>query len=386
MRLLLLTLLLSFSLNAHFRTFFESSEHTMSGDNVMLILGKAQNAGKALPLHMPNGLVLTFGDLVAMPDFYGVVGKPISQGKSFKDRQIRFFNAFKSLAFKKKSKAEAEKIMAVIHNQRDRVLDALKKGKSLKEIKVEIGEAQNVKWNCLTGGACSGTFWWLSPGRYLNLAKEDYDHFGQDAFLAYQAGHHVSMHVAAEAGKKGDYKMLELAYALDGFACHFLTDRFSAGHIRTPRATLANKVTPSVFGSLLAGYMHTEENTYGVHVHNERGDSWMAYGDRFYLDKRNQKNRDMMAKALQNSADEIYETFEAREMIASTKNIAVLFPEADEMAPHISKDISPMFWWSKKYQTLMRRKDLNDVWKGHWTNDWWGWSTLAMLRNIKGDL
>lgn len=76
------------------------------------------------------------------------------------------------------------------------------------------------KWNCMTGGGCSSLAWWTLPGRFL------------------------------------------------AFACHFLTDYFSAGHIRVPRVELPEHVTPAIVGSLLSGLMH-----------NKQGERWIAYGD-----------------------------------------------------------------------------------------------------------
>lgn len=38
-------------------------------------------------------------------------------------------------------------------------------------------------------------------------------------------------------------------------------------------------VTPSNVGHLLCKYMHDEDNKFGLHVTNLRGDKWISYGD-----------------------------------------------------------------------------------------------------------
>ena len=44
---------------------------------------------------MPNGLVVSFGDIVALAgDFYGDPSAPISQAKNADTRRYRFYNAY----------------------------------------------------------------------------------------------------------------------------------------------------------------------------------------------------------------------------------------------------------------------------------------------------
>ena len=44
--------------------------------------------------------------------------------------------------------------------------------------------------------------------------------------------------LAMSAGQLGDQRLLGEAIAMDAFACHFLTDMFSASHTRTPRSSI----------------------------------------------------------------------------------------------------------------------------------------------------
>jgi len=75
---------------------------------------------------------------------------------------------------------------------------------------------------------------------YLKIAAINFDHFGADAWTAYIAGHSTAMAVAAQGGPAN----LELAYAMNAHADHFLEDSFSAGHMRTPRRILHNPDIP----------------------------------------------------------------------------------------------------------------------------------------------
>ena len=65
---------------------------------------------------------------------------------------------------------------------------------------------------------------WITWGRsaipsYLGLARINWDHFGEDARAAYNAGHATAIQKAIS----GD---LEGAYTLNAFADHFLEDSF----------------------------------------------------------------------------------------------------------------------------------------------------------------
>ncbi len=359
-RYCLLIALFSVHLHADYHARFESFEHAFAGDAITL-QGTSEKR-----LHLQNGLVLTFGEIIAMGDFYGVPGAPISQGSDLEQRKALFMEAFNSLVNIPESVDEATRIVTAIHNN-------------------PTAEDQSVLWNCLTGGACSGSFWWLTPGRYLLLAETDYDHFGDNALKAYVAGHSLALEAAVEAGKAQDTQALERAYAINAFANHFLTDHFSSGHLRLPRVELPNQVTPGVVGSLLGHFMHNEECMHGLHVHNAQGDHWVAYGDGHYLDPENHKNLTLMQQALQMSANDVYEAFVAKQAPTIYHELD-LIPEADEIGPNGSLDIAPMFYWDPTTEQLMRRVDLKNPNDRHWTNNWVGWSTLAALKVLANSL
>jgi hypothetical protein len=58
------------------------------------------------------------------------------------------------------------------------------------------------------------------------------------AIAQYHAGHLDAVGYAASGGQLRDEHYLGEALAIDGFACHFLTDAFSGSHVRTPRLSI----------------------------------------------------------------------------------------------------------------------------------------------------
>jgi hypothetical protein len=334
-------------------------------------------------LHLPNSLAVAYADIVAMGDLYGLPDAPISRGKTPKEREERFHDAFDTLARKYTSVYEAAQLIDVAHAELKAVTQGMENGEKAEVIYRRIGNEIGRQMNCITGGGCSPSTWWLEPGRYLNLTSANFDHFNDNAWTTYTAGHQAALAEAAAAHQHGDRKRLEFAYAINAFACHFLSDRFSSGHIRTPRDELTARVTPQLAGSLLAKFMHNEESASGLHVHNARGDHWVAYGDESYFNPENKTSRAILDEALQASADSIFQAY-LQGRIAIDDPIEQLIPIADEIGDLSKNDISPLFYWDAKTEKLMRREDMKNVYDRHWTSSWWGWSTLAELQRERG--
>lgn len=76
--------------------------------------------------------------------------------------------------------------------------------------------------------------------RYFSLASRNISHFsaGGSAIATYAKSHSDALVDALEAGQTGDKTVWRRALTKDAFAVHFLTDAFSAGHVRTPRADI----------------------------------------------------------------------------------------------------------------------------------------------------
>ena len=161
-------------------------------------------------LKLPNGLEMTFGQIIALAgDFYGIPKHPIidpSKGmnESDSERQQRFLAAYNSLA---------------------------------REPKLELQEELNKE---ITRIRRKGERIWLKGvtiqhGRIYKLAEYNHDHFVPYSKDAYLTGHQLALDKARQANKYGGNErkaLLHEAYSLDAFACHFLTDSFASGHMR----------------------------------------------------------------------------------------------------------------------------------------------------------
>lgn len=168
-----------------------------------------------------------------------------------------------------------------------------------------------------------------SPG-YATLLELNVDHFEDDAKISYAAGHSLALKKAKEgyelfkAGKAAEaVDALNMAYAYDAFASHFLTDLFSAGHLRTPRGGLLDLTKNARFASLgynakmlglMANAMHDEDNYLGLWLKNGYGQVWKAFGDGSYFDKKSEDNRAAIKEALQASVDEVWLAFKHGEI------------------------------------------------------------------------
>ncbi|VEG91713.1 phospholipase [Legionella spiritensis] len=379
----LLVLLINATIPAYADQSFALSEHLAAGQQVLLKFDPQTPGEKNTLLHLNNGLAVTYGHIISLGDLFGVVGKPVALGKNQTARRQRFLAAFATLAEETSAVTEAIQLNQVIANELKTIEDARKAGESPEEVYRRIGNEVGRQINCITGGGCTSSGWWLVPGRYLKLAMKNYDHFSPFAEIAYITGHQLAIEQAIRAhhsGKRGD---LEQAYALDALACHYLSDLFAAGHLRTPRRELQEQITPEVVGSLLANYMHNEENEQGIPVHNGHGHHWSVFGDFSYFNSANKENRQQLANALQHSVDDIFTAYYQGYSAPATDNSGDI-PQADEYGPEAKEAISALFYWDQKRKKLMRRKDITNPHDQSWTDNWWGWSTLLALKKHYG--
>jgi hypothetical protein len=76
--------------------------------------------------------------------------------------------------------------------------------------------------------------------RYLQLAAQNQSHFsaGGTAWQTYSVWHAKAVASAFEAGQGGDANLWRRALTKEAFGDHFLTDSFSAGHVRMPRTAI----------------------------------------------------------------------------------------------------------------------------------------------------
>lgn len=343
----------------------ESCEHVAVGDSIQLTAADGTRkaaAGLGLPV---GDRSLSYGHLIALGgDFYGVGARPESPGhpalealepiSSAPKPDQAFESAFQTLV--DAPRAELEQILAVMDEEQKAIDDARKAGKQPSEAYEELGDSLSYKWNEITGGgpASLGVISiLLHPGRYINLASVNMDHFGPDAVKAYLAGHGVALRAAAalhgqnpnspDVGQK-----LLACYAMNAFADHFLTDLFAAGHVRTPRRALwATPGTIAGETGLLTRAAHNEDNHDGLHMTNARGDSWVEYGDGKELDTVDAQNFALAIAATQASADEVSQAFVTGSATVPSPAAALTYiPKMDFSAKPVpgGPDHAPLFW------------------------------------------
>jgi hypothetical protein len=394
---LLITMSVSFAQSASVAPRgFESPEHLLIGEQVVLQFTPDTPKTNTTLFTLANGLTLSYSQLMTLAgDFYGLPDEPIALGKDSGEQQSRFLKAYHSLAVEPKSVAEAKLILDDINLEMSELNSGIKNGENPIDIYARISIDHLVTQNCITGGFCVADhpglptsvihkIFVLNQGRVLKLAKTDFDHFENFAWVSYSVGHTLALNKAIEAHATNNLNTLAEAYALNGFACHYLSDLFAAGHMRSPHYLLATLVFPATVGSVLANYMHNEDNTAGLAVTNRNGDRWVAYGDTRYLDLRNDTNREVLQRALQASADEVYQVYSTGALPTSNP-VYGLIPNLDVLnndSQHLNT--SPMFVWDNSNQKLLRRTHVNDAHDYTWTSVWVGWTTALELASSAG--
>lgn len=330
---------------------FESPEHESLASSIKLYYTPTQYwDSSSESISLAGGASVTYAETVALAgDFFGVPSQPISDGADATQQQQRFMNAFATLD--NASPDYVQGILDLINQQSAQVTAALSNytgdadAYSQAYTQVNSGYAYDCAYNGATGG--------MNPydpnnhnttvlGQYTKLAGTNWDHFGEHAVLAYQAGHAVALQAALQARQTGSQFYLMRAYIMDAFACHFLSDLFAAGHLRTPRKALWGSLDPTP--SLCAQIMHDEDNYNGLYVTNlASGNSWTAWGDKRLLDSVNFLNLSTTQMALQASADEIFQAF-FNGMVPTSYSALQLIPILSQVInPANPKNWDPLF-------------------------------------------
>ncbi|KAI0334364.1 fucose-specific lectin [Cubamyces sp. BRFM 1775] len=323
-------------------TFGEYAEHGFIGDAINLTLA----GGKKVPasdhkFKLMNGLVVTYGQINGLAgDFYGTT-KPISDGKDAQEQSARFIAAYNTLAAPRwRQPKEAQDILRVLQAEVDAVNKALRDHTNPSEAYNKLPDV-------------SAKLQWLTLARpfgipsYLSLALINWDHFGQDARTAYNAGHATALQAAIH----GD---LEMAYTLNAFADHFLEDSFSAGHLRTPRRALHGIIAKDG----CAKYMHDEDCAIGLTVQNPAGETWTCYGDKRVLDKEDAENLRRCVAAIQASADEIYEAFLSKHAPPSSQYKAWTMAPVLASARDPEQTLAALFRYADAEEKVLERRSL----------------------------
>ncbi|KAH7361721.1 hypothetical protein B0T11DRAFT_310692 [Plectosphaerella cucumerina] len=365
------------------RVGFEPGEHDFLGDNLTLQLGNAKTvkAGEYY-FDLPSGLSLTYGSIIGLAgDFYGTY-EPISDGATLPEQMDRFVNAYNTLAAKSEwQPADGKKLIGLLEDEKDKVNAAFKDrdkpgGIDPSVVYAGLQDLNNtfIKETAKRPDGVAG---------YLGLAVMNWDHFGVWARKAYNAGHAHAMLVAAQG--KGDVAALKRAYTMNAFADHYLTDSFSAGHMRTPRRQLHRFSSTLPIPSDMdycSKYMHDEDSAIGLRVVNPRGETWRAYGDKRLLDRENDQNRAMCVSALRKSIQEIFHAWQTGSSISPD------YFRAWDWAPVLDKvqslkepqDLAPLFTYE---DSPKRRNNLANRRKYEFTS-WFTYPTTVVQIKASG--
>ena len=163
---------------------FVGSEHKSIGDST----GRSVDLG--------NGVVLSWGDIVALAgDQYASLDDLLADTKDEEGKQ---------------------RLRAAI--EKDQIASA-----ALGSLPVPTAEQKSAR-----------------EVTYLKLAADNAAHFDADAAAVnqWQSEHATAVAEALDAGLASDEAKKRLADAREAFAEHYLTDSFSGGHIRVPRADI----------------------------------------------------------------------------------------------------------------------------------------------------
>ncbi|MCB0421703.1 MAG: hypothetical protein KDD61_11955, partial [Bdellovibrionales bacterium] len=141
--------------------------------------------------------------------------------------------------------------------------------------------------------------YFINNPEYLKLVLGNVSHFAWHNMKAYVRLHTTALEYALLGRtryKNNDLKKadeyLRMALYINGFADHFLTDAFPAGHVRVPRDHIKswvkknlNGILREIRGDILSLILHNTEgkNTsmqeVGLNVKNSLGHQWATYSD-----------------------------------------------------------------------------------------------------------
>jgi hypothetical protein len=359
---------------------FESNEHEAIGDHVLLKFSSTDPGTRAgtLPFALASGVALTYGQILALGgDFYGVPEKPISDNPV----PATFLAAFNTLA------GQGSTIAGQVHA----ILWGVRKEINAVEAAVRAGQQPSTAFTFTLSNGLNVYWGGVTFGRYISLAANNWDHFGTHAVTAYSVGHQVALAQAITASTLPEGQQrpaLELAYAMNAFADHYLSDLFSSGHLRTPRKELDQEVSGPAFGGLLAKAMHDEDSANGLNVIDAGGTAWTAYGDTRLFDSVDVQNHARVNAAVQLSANEILSAFLSGVAPTSYQALAMI-PNLTSVCDYVNnpqRNSTPMFAVPADGGTLLRRGDVCNRASpvSAMTSSWWGWSTWGMLKTCSG--
>lgn len=371
---------------------YESGEHIFMGDQVVLKGLPTPPTGQTYQFTLDNGLKLSYGDIVAMPDYYGDPNHQVSSDPTLEKRKEWFTHLYNS--FSSYDVDYFNKFWPIVQKERAQVLAALKAHQSVSKLYKSIIGKELLTLEIVTNF------------KFFALAENCFDHFGHDAWIAYQAGHSVAIDTAitgyqiksgandqANASCKAApnaqscldqlaIEKLKLAYAENAYANHFLTDRLASSHMRTPFRALVTTRPIGALGAISGNFMHNEDGDFGIIVTNNSEKYWVAYGDDYYFSPENATHRAVIKQLLQQSADEVYQAY--LNGYNPDPNSATLYKALPQPIPAGTTVTVPGLGQLTQSAPLYKvvagsvweRQDVNNRFDNHWTASW---STLQLL-------
>jgi hypothetical protein len=272
---------------------------------------------------------------LAPGDFFGKPKQPICFGENIENQKQRFNKAYATLLKTKYSDQIAE-VLKYAKEQHDKRHGGngpsiFKHGfdkmyvmnREQVEDNSDNGLVSNLKYSFKTREPNKP---WES--RYAKLSLTNFDHFGKEAKRAFRAGYLVAIDTAKEAAQATDdetkAQLLRKAMTQMLFACHYLTDLYAAGHIRTPRKAILNSLVnkpineiPAVenistirlmTAGFLAKEMHDEDCAKSINVTINR-EKWLASGDGTFYKNEYEDNARKVCNAMVAALKEVIKAY-----------------------------------------------------------------------------
>lgn len=306
--------------------------------------------------------LLTVGQITCLAgDFYGPdpITKPISFTQDEKEQNRRFFAAYSTLVSAKP--AEIKALLERIEMALPDMMKTIKKGELPSQGLLARDFYDNIAFAITARHFPHSWFLYrFYHSRYLDLSLWNFDHFGNEAKLSYQAGHRQACETAIRAKSSGDLSLYQSAFAQELFACHYLTDLFSAGHMRTPRKTLYEQINRDAvlssgvhMAGLLAMEMHNEENSLGLMVKSPttKDKVWKALGDDCFFDPKNKENELLAIAAMKAGLTDVFNAHKHDHVIYSALECLPCPIEAG-----VGKNFFPLFKVGESGEILVREE------------------------------
>lgn len=221
--------------------------------------------------------------------------------------------------------------------------------------------------------------------RYLALASQNHCHFASQpwngqiddrenaALRLYIAYHNRAMRQAETSGANKDVDGFFHALSVDAFGCHFLSDLFATGHIRTPRRILGEKYGVAKGALGMSHEMHCEDNKLGMWLTTRSNTSprmvWRGYGDDQLLKPQAANHLWIVQRAVARSAAEVFAAYCGERIPAESSAMALIpvplpagqTPQPGDVlpdgspAPQTDPNSYPLFCWLSESQFVARR-------------------------------